>query len=118
MKHRPDKLEGATYRIPSPVGTAFITMTQDDNGPLEVFVNVGKSGSNTTSLAEMGGRLISLIFRMDDGLNSHEKALEIIGQLKDIGSSGVAGFGEYETYSLPDAIAQALARYIGEWENG
>lgn len=117
MKYRPNKLEGMTYRVPSPVGTAFITITEDKEGPMEVFVNVGKGGSNTASLAEMGGRLISLIFRMEDGLTNKEKAIEIVGQLKDIGSTGVAGVGENQTYSLPDAIAQAMARYVGVWED-
>lgn len=116
MKPRPDKLGGMTYKIPSPLGSAWVTITQNGEDPFEVFVTVGKSGSNTHAAAEGFGRLISLIFRMEDGLTNREKAMEVIAQLKDIGSGGVAGVGNRQTYSLPDAIAQALARYLDIWE--
>lgn len=116
MKPRPNLYNGESYRIPSPLGTAFITINRDENGPREVFINIGKSGSGTTSMAEAVGRLISLVLRMEDGLSGRERALEVINQLEGIGSTGVAGFGEYKTFSLPDAVAQAMARNLGIWE--
>lgn len=116
MKQRDRKLDGFTYRIQTPVGTAFITVNDNgDKEPFEVFINIGKSGSSTTSLAEALGRMISLVLRMEDGLNNKEKAIEVIGQLKDIGSVGIADVSEYSTYSLPDAVAQAIARHINIW---
>jgi len=39
--------------------------------------------------------------------------MEIIAQLIDIGGSRSMG---YEAKSVPDAVAQALARHLGQWE--
>ena len=45
----------------TPIGTAFITVNETPEGdPFEVFVQVGKGGSDTMAVAEALGRLISL----------------------------------------------------------
>ncbi|MGH8055972.1 MAG: ribonucleoside reductase class II, partial [Candidatus Entotheonellia bacterium] len=61
IKPRPRKVQGVTYRAATPLGTAFITVNINGNGePFEVFANVGKAGSDTASVSEAMGRLISL----------------------------------------------------------
>src|SRR5215468_9468706 len=65
IKPRPHSLAGKTYRMETPIGTAFITVNQtEQNEPFEVFVQVGKGGSDTMAVAEALGRLISLTLRL------------------------------------------------------
>jgi ribonucleoside-diphosphate reductase alpha chain len=112
-KPRPSELTGKTYRTPTPLGTAYITVNQNgDHDPFEVFANVGKAGSDTAAVAEAIGRLISLVLRMPSPLNAHERLTEVIDQLAGIGGRQPLGFGPNRVRSLPDAIAQVLARHI------
>ena len=47
------------------MGTAYITVNSDERGePFEVFLNVGKAGSEVSAVSEAIGRLISLVLRM------------------------------------------------------
>jgi ribonucleoside-diphosphate reductase alpha chain len=112
-KPRPTVLNGTTYRTPTPLGTAYITINQNgDEDPFEIFANVGKAGSDTAAVAEAIGRLISLALRMPSPLSSHERLTEVIDQLSGIGGRRPLGFGPNQVRSLPDAIAQILARHI------
>ncbi len=112
IKPRPHRVPGATYSIKTPVGTAFITVNTNGHGPLEVFVNVGKAGSDIAALAESLGRLISMNLRMPSALSPRERVAEVVGQLSGIGGSRSVGFGPDRVRSLPDAVAQVLAEYL------
>ncbi|HNS49613.1 MAG TPA: adenosylcobalamin-dependent ribonucleoside-diphosphate reductase [Anaerolineae bacterium] len=113
LKPRPATLHGTTYRTPSPLGTAFITINENgDRAPFEVFANVGKAGSDTAAVAEAIGRLISLILRMPSALTAQERLTEVIDQLAGIGGPRPLGFGPNRVRSLPDAVAQVLARHM------
>src|SRR5918998_1317459 len=42
---RPDVLRGTTRRVETPLGTLYVTITEDDRGqPFEVFMTLGKAG--------------------------------------------------------------------------
>lgn len=112
LRVRPMKLQGVTYRKNTPVGTAYITVNDggDSQKPFEVFINVGKAGSDVAAIAEGLGRLISLILRLSD---PYERAQDIVGQLRGIGSGRPQGFGEQRVMSLADAVAQAIAEHAG-----
>jgi ribonucleoside-diphosphate reductase alpha chain len=111
---RPFKVTGATYRLNSPIGTAFVTINQDENNePLEVFINVGKAGSDVTAVAEALGRTISTALRFRGHLSPRERAKEIAQQLSGIGGRRSVGFGANKIRSLPDAIAVALSSHFG-----
>ncbi|MFQ5611928.1 MAG: ribonucleoside-diphosphate reductase, adenosylcobalamin-dependent, partial [Anaerolineae bacterium] len=113
---RPATLHGNTYRKKTPIGTAYITINangEGDQNPFEVFINVGKAGSDVAADAEGLGRLISLILRMPGPLSPYERIQDIVGQLRGIGSGRQQGFGKHRVMSLPDAIAQALAEHVG-----
>jgi ribonucleoside-diphosphate reductase alpha chain len=113
-KARPANLTGSTYRKKTPVGTAYITInTNGINEPFEVFVNVGKAGSDVTADAEGLGRLISLILRMPGPRGSYDRVGDVVGQLRGIGSGRPQGFGPHRVMSLADAVAQALAEHVG-----
>ena len=106
---RPTKVQGATYRLKTPVGTAFITVNHDELGsPVEVFINIGRAGSDLQAMAEALGRIISKSLKFGSHLNTRERAILIIEQLNGIGSSRTVGFGTSKISSLPDAIAKAL----------
>jgi ribonucleoside-diphosphate reductase alpha chain len=112
-KPRPMELHGTTYRTPTPLGTAYITINENgNNDPFEVFANVGKAGSDTAAVAEAIGRLISLALRMPSPLSTRERLAEVIDQLVGIGGGRPMGFGPNRVRSLPDAVAQVLARHI------
>jgi ribonucleoside-diphosphate reductase alpha chain len=115
IKPRPHSLTGTTYRTETPIGTAFITVNETpEQDPFEVFVQVGKGGSDTMAVAEALGRLISLILRLPSPFSAQRRLEEIISQLSRIGGGQPTGFGMAKILSLPDAIARTLAEHIGE----
>src|SRR3989475_998675 len=115
IKPRPASLAGKTYRKETPIGTAFITVNQtEENEPFEVFVQVGKGGSDTMAVAEALGRLISLTLRLPSALSPQRRLEEVISQLSRIGGAQPMGFGAGKILSLPDALARTLAEHIGQ----
>ena len=107
VKKRPETLDGFTTRIKTGYGHLYVTVTEYDSKPFEVFATIGKSGRSTTAKTEAIGRLASLALRAGVKVN------DIVHQLKGIG-------GEYPVFqdgglvlSIPDAIARVLEkRYI------
>jgi ribonucleoside-diphosphate reductase alpha chain len=111
VKPRPMVVHGSTYRINTPVGMAFITINTNGGNPpepLEVFINVGKAGTDVYAMAEGLGRMISLALRFSSHLSPTERVREIIDQLRGIGGSKTMGFGKDKIRSLPDAVAKVL----------
>lgn len=111
---RPLKVQGATYRIPTPLGVSFITVNHDAAGnPFEVFITIGKAGSEVAAMAEALGRMISTTLRFGNHKPPIERAREIMEQLKGIGGGRSVGFGPNKIRSLPDAVARALSLHFG-----
>lgn len=111
---RPLKVEGATYRIPTPLGVSFITVNHDTEGnPFEVFITIGKAGSEVAAMAEALGRMISTTLRFGNHLPARERAREIMEQLRGIGGGRSVGFGPNKVRSLPDAVAKAIGLHFG-----
>ncbi len=114
VKPRPHSLAGATYRMETPIGTAFVTVNDTPGGePFEVFVQVGKAGSDTMAVAEALGRLVSLVLRLPSPLSAGRRLDEVISQLSRIGGGQPTGFGSAKVLSLPDALARVLGEHIG-----
>ncbi|MBI3973829.1 MAG: adenosylcobalamin-dependent ribonucleoside-diphosphate reductase [Chloroflexi bacterium] len=117
LQPRPRAAEGITYRMPTPLGTMFTTVTRNAGGePFEVFLQVGKAGSDTAAVTEALGRLISLILRLPSALSPAERLHEVVDQLAGIGGGRQLGFGRNRVRSLPDAVAQVLAEFLGGLE--
>ncbi|HEY6407651.1 MAG TPA: adenosylcobalamin-dependent ribonucleoside-diphosphate reductase, partial [Ktedonobacteraceae bacterium] len=55
IKARPAVVQGYTRQVSAPEGKVNVTINSDEHGPLEVFVNVGKAGSDIAALAEALG---------------------------------------------------------------
>ncbi|HSO73846.1 MAG TPA: adenosylcobalamin-dependent ribonucleoside-diphosphate reductase, partial [Blastocatellia bacterium] len=110
VRPRPYKRRGYTVSKATPSGTAHITMNEDEEGhPFEVFLEIGKAGSDIKAMAEAMGRLMSLILRMASPVSPLERVREIAKQISGIGGARSYGFGKRRVLSLPDAVGQALA---------
>ena len=103
---------------PTPLGVAFITVNQDPDGnPFEVFITIGKAGSEVAAMAEALGRMISTTLRFGNHKPAIDRAREIMEQLRGIGGGRSVGFWANKIRSLPGAIAKAIALHFG-FENG
>ncbi len=113
VQPRPMMVNGATYKIKTPVGDAFITINTNEEGqPLEVFINIGKAGSDVYAIAEGLGRMISLSLRLASHVPPRERVKQVIYQLEGIGGARVLGFGKDRIRSLPDAVAKVLTMHF------
>jgi ribonucleoside-diphosphate reductase alpha chain len=109
-KSRPKVLRGATYKYNTPFGQAYITVNDLDGSPGEIFLNVGKAGSDVFAMAEALGRVCSLFLRYGD---HGDKVQLLVKHLKGIGGSGAVGFGPNRVESIADAVAKALETHAG-----
>jgi ribonucleoside-diphosphate reductase alpha chain len=106
-RSRPELLRGTTRRLETPLGTMYVTITEDDRGqPFEVFMSLGKAGGALMADVEAVGRLISLALR------SGIPITEIHRQLRGISSDRVTGLGPNKVLSVPDAIGIAIERWL------
>ena len=119
IRPRPKSLAGITFQAQTPLGTAYVTInTNGHDQPFEIFLNVGKAGSDTAAVAEAIGRLISLTLRLPSPMEPRERLAEIAEQLSGIGGGRPMGFGHNRVLSLPDGIANVLDQYLRETEEG
>ena len=110
---RPGALRGTTYRKETPLGTAYITVNVNGHEqPFEVFLNVGKAGSDVAAVSEALGRLMSLALRIPSPLDPNARLKFVIDQLAGIGGGRSMGFGANRVRSLPDAVAQVLREHL------
>ena len=108
-RSRPDVLRGTTRRVETPLGTLYVTITEDDRGqPFEVFMSLGKAGGALMADVEALGRVMSLALR------SGIPIAEIWRQLRGISSDRVIGLGPHKVLSVPDAVGIAIERYLRE----
>lgn len=116
VKPRPMVVHGSTYRIQTPVGIAFITLNTNGGNPpepLEMFITIGKAGTDIYAMAEGLGRMISVALRFSSHLSVEQRVQEIISQLSGIGGARSMGFGKDRIRSLPDAVAKVLSMHYG-----
>lgn len=116
---RPAKIEGSTYQLETPMGKTYVTINHtDDKQPFEVFITIGKTGSDVSAMADALGRMISLNLRLNGMLSPTERIRQVVAQLSGIGGARSVGFGPNRVRSFPDAIARALAQHFGFAVNG
>jgi ribonucleoside-diphosphate reductase alpha chain len=110
-RQRPSMLRGRTFKLNSPLGDLYVTINEDEGGrPFEVFCTLGKAGGAATADAEAIGRLISLALRSGIPVSA------VKDQLRGVSSDRAVGVGPNKVLSLPDAIGQAIERYLAEQE--
>ncbi len=108
-RSRPELLRGTTRRVETPLGTLYVTITEDEKSqPFEVFMSLGKAGGALMADVEALGRLISL------SLRSGIPMKEIHRQLRGISSDRVIGLGLNKVLSVPDAVGIAIEKWMME----
>ncbi|MDZ4675124.1 MAG: vitamin B12-dependent ribonucleotide reductase, partial [Gemmatimonadota bacterium] len=104
-RSRPELLKGAVRRIETPLGSLYVTITEDEKGqPFEVFMSLGKAGGALMADVEAMGRLVSLALRSGIPMK------EVHRQLRGISSDRVIGLGANKVMSVPDAVGIAIER--------
>ncbi len=110
-RQRPQVLRGHTMKMMSPLGDLYVTINEDQTGrPFEVFCTLGKAGGAANADAEAIGRLMSLALR------SGIPIAQVKDQLRGISCDRAVGVGPGKVLSAPDAIGQAIERYLEEKE--
>ncbi len=108
-RSRPDALRGTTRRVETPLGTLYVTITEDDrNQPFEVFMSLGKAGGAIMADVEAMGRLISLALRSGIPIK------EVHRQIRGISSDRAIGLGPNKVLSVPDAVGIAIEKWMQE----
>jgi ribonucleoside-diphosphate reductase alpha chain len=108
-RQRPTMLKGRTSKMNSPLGDIYVTINEDDAGrPFEMFCTLGKAGGSAFAHAEAMGRLMSLALRSGVPITA------LRDQLRGISSDRAVGVGPNKVLSAPDAIGQAIERYLEE----
>ncbi|HEX9054761.1 MAG TPA: vitamin B12-dependent ribonucleotide reductase [Gemmatimonadales bacterium] len=106
-RSRPELLRGTTRRLETPLGTLYVTITEDERGqPFEIFMSLGKAGGALMADVEALGRLISLALR------SGIPMAEIYRQIRGISSDRTIGLGANKVLSVPDAVGIAIERWM------
>ena len=110
-RQRPQALRGFTMKMNSPLGDLYVTINEDETGkPFEVFCTLGKAGGAANADAEAIGRLMSLALRSGISIT------QVKDQLRGISCDRAVGLGPTKVLSVPDAIGQAIERYVEEKE--
>ena len=110
VKARPGLIvAGKTIKDTTPWGSIYLTLNLDGKDPFEIFINIGKSGSELKAMTEALSRVISI------GLRSGCSIEDFIDTLK--GLSGKEYWmldcdDNYQVRSIPDAVALLLEKLI------
>ena len=98
-----------TTCVPTGYGKLYVTITELDEKPFEVFCTLGKSGSSIMAKAEVIGRMTSL------ALQHGIRIPKIVAQLSDIDGGNPETWGKILIKSIPDAVAKVLQKkYVTE----
>jgi ribonucleoside-diphosphate reductase alpha chain len=114
VKERPGLVVfGKTIKESTPWGSIYITLNFDGSEPFEIFITIGKSGSELKAMTEALSRAISI------GLRSGSKLEDFIDTLKGLSGKEYWMFGFDETHvarSIPDAISVLLEKLVERGE--
>ncbi len=108
----PSLIHGTTYRKETPAGTARVVINEENSNPFEVFMLLGRAGSEVQSFMEALGRIISLYLRSSDHLTPRERLALVADQLQGIGGANQMGLGPNRVLSVVDALGQLLASHL------
>ena len=102
-KKTPEAARGIRLRKACDAGKVYTSVFfEEGDGPVEVFVNLGKSGGYMAGSAEVTGRLASLALKYGAGLK------EVADELVGISCGQKVGMGNNTILSMFDAVGKAL----------
>ena len=102
---RPRTLSGVTKKIQTGHGPLYVNMNDDEFGPRECFIVIGKPGGTAAAFSDALGRMVSLAEKHG------ATPAEIVHQLRGIQDGHPAGFGPTAVLSVPDGVAKAMAEH-------
>lgn len=105
-RERPDCVWGITQKLITGCGNIYVTVNEDENGPVELFTAIGKAGGCASSQAEAISRLISLALRAGIDMES------IIKQLQGVRCPNPQWSNGELILSCADAISRAMKTYL------
>ncbi len=112
MRYRTRTTIGTTEKYKTPLGNLYFTVNknkEEDEDPIEVILNLGKTGSVTQSFLESIGRLISIGLKYKVSAKSLAQAL--IG-IETTENTTFDGHRQITYKSIPDLIGKELFRLI------
>ena len=113
VRDRPETLDGFTTKVITGMGNLYVTVTEMEGKPFEVFATIGKSGKSTMAKTEAIGRLVSLALRSGIPVD------KIVEQLKGICGEHPVFSKDGLVLSIPDAISKVLEkRYLKDQKSG
>jgi len=102
-KPTPIIADGTRIKKKCDVGSVYTSIFYEEgDGPVEVFVNLGKSGGYLAAAAEVTGRLASLALKYGATLD------EISGELIGISCGQKVGMGNNAVLSMFDAVGKSV----------
>lgn len=112
MAKRPNKLPSFVHKIETGNGQMYVTVSEHQGKPLEIFINLGKSGQILNTLTEALSRVMSIA--LQQGVPLEEITKTLIG----INSDKPTWFRfenddarPTQILSIPDGLAKLLERY-------
>jgi ribonucleoside-diphosphate reductase alpha chain len=102
---RPRTLSGVTKKMQTGHGPMYVTMNDDEFGPRECFVILGKPGGTAAAFSDALGRMISL------AMTHGAQPAEIVHQLRGIQDGHPSGVGPNAVLSVPDGVARSMAEH-------
>jgi ribonucleoside-diphosphate reductase alpha chain len=103
---RPPVITGTTRKMSTGCGSLYVTVNQDEQGPFEIFSQMGKAGGCAASQSEAISRLVSLALR--SGISPEA----VTKQLKGISCHLHAWQNGSKTLSCSDAIAKSIEMFV------
>jgi ribonucleoside-diphosphate reductase alpha chain len=101
------KLPANSYSANTPEGRMYLFVREKDAKPFDIFVILGRAGSDITAFTEAIGRLLSICFRSSI-------PIDILAEnLMGLGGRTSMGFGPERILSVPDAIGKFLEKEYG-----
>jgi ribonucleoside-diphosphate reductase alpha chain len=98
------KMDAISYSVQTALGKMYLFIREVDKKPFDIFVVIGRSGSDVTPFTEAIGRLLSIALRSN-------VPVEVLGEnLVGLGGRTSYGFGEKRILSVPDAIGKFLLK--------
>ena len=94
-----------TKKIQTGHGPLYVTMNDDEFGPRECFVILGKPGGTAAAFSDALGRMISL------AMTHGATPAEVVHQLRGIQDGHPAGVGPSAVLSVPDGVARSMAEH-------
>lgn len=106
--------DGRTCTKKTSSGSVHVTINDhpDDGYPFEVFVRLGKGGTEVNAWTEAQGRQISYTLSIPSTESPRKRMEAIVEQLSGIGGGDSIGIGAERISSVADAIGKVMQEYL------